>query len=119
MNLLSRLFGKKNPAAKNEQAVLVYLDAMGLPDEIYEEYDLSTLEDQLIAKIRSGSLGEFDGNEMGDGETVPFMYGADAERLFAGIEATLRRYPLCQNARIIIRRGNPGAPQRELRLTAM
>jgi hypothetical protein len=44
------------------------------------------------------------------------MYGPDAEKLFAAIEAVLRGYPLCQRARVEIRRGGPGAKSREIRL---
>lgn len=118
MSILKRLFGKKNQAEtrSDQQAVLVHLDGSGLPDHIYQEYDLATIEDQLIEVIEREGLGEFDGNEVGPGETTLFMYGPDAERLFAGIESTLRGYPLCQAARVEVRRGGPGTPSREFRL---
>jgi hypothetical protein len=32
----------------------------------------------------------------------------------AGVESVLRSYPLCTNARVIIRRGPPGSPEREI-----
>ena len=51
--------------------------------------------------------------EIGPAETTLFMYGPDAERLFAGVEQTLRNYPLCQGARVVIRRGGPGSEERE------
>jgi hypothetical protein len=73
----------------NEQAVLVYLDGKGLPKEVYEKYDLATLEDQLIEAIESQSLGEFDGNEIGPDEAALFMYAPNAETLFKGIEPIL------------------------------
>jgi hypothetical protein len=44
------------------------------------------------------------------------MHGPDAEKLFAAIEPVLRGYPLCQHARVVIRRGGPEAPSREVRL---
>jgi hypothetical protein len=91
---LQRIFGKKSlDLAQSEppqQAVLVHLDASGLPDHIYQEYDLATIEEKLIKVMDREGLGEFDGNEVGPGETTLFMYGSDAERLFAGIEQTLR-----------------------------
>jgi hypothetical protein len=96
--------------------VLVHLDSVGLSPQIYADYDLATIEDRLIAVIEKQELGEFDGNEIGPGSTTLYMYGANAERLYAGIEATLRAYPLCQGARVIIRCGGPGAPQREVNL---
>jgi hypothetical protein len=119
MNIFAKLFGKKaapSEASGNSQAVLVYLDGQRLPNEVYAEHDLATLEDQLIEVIETRTLGEFDGNEIRERESILYMYGPNAEALFAGIEPTLRKYPLCSNARVVIRQGNPGAPQRELRL---
>ncbi len=99
-----------------EQAVLIHLDAKGLPQRVYDEYDVVTLEDKLEEALSGRGVGEYDGNEFGEGEVVLYLYGADAERLFAVIEGTLRSYPLCRNARVVIRGGEPGAPQREFRL---
>jgi hypothetical protein len=100
----------------NEQAVLVYLDGKTLPKEIYEKYDLSTLEDQLIEAIESQSLGEFDGNEIGPEEIILYMYAPNSEALFAGIEPILLAHPLCQNARVMVRQGPPGSQVREFLL---
>jgi hypothetical protein len=118
MSIFSKLFGTKpQPVSlQSEQAVLVYLDGQSLPTEVYEQNDLATLEDQLIEVIDSSVLGEFDGNEIGSGEVVLYMYGPSAEALFEGIEPVLRAYPLCKNARVIVRQGGPGAPEREIRL---
>lgn len=120
MSLLSRFFGK-SPAQKPapnepaEHAVLVYLDGTGLPDRVYQEHDLATIETRLGEILQRQGLGGFDGNEMGPTETTLLMYGPDAERMFAAVEAALRDYPLCQGARVVIRRGGPGAPEREVR----
>lgn len=121
VSMFGRLFGKKSepasPAQRSpQQAVLVHLDGTGLPEHVYQDCDLATIEDRLIEVIERERLGEFDGNEMGATEATLYMYGPDAERLFAGIESTLRAYPLCQGARVVIRRGAPGAEQREIRL---
>lgn len=121
MNFLRRLFGSSSKATHGpaeQHAVLVYLDGTGLPDEVYTECDLATLEDRLHAAIARVGAGEYDGNEFGETETTLFMYGPDAEKLFSAIEPVLRAYPLCRNARIIIRKGGPGGPQRELKLPA-
>ena len=115
MSIFKRIFAKKS-LDQPQQAVLVHLDGTGLPDHIYHDYDLATIEDRLIEVLEREGLGEFDGNEVGPGQTTLFMYGPDAERLFDGIEQTLRGYPLCQGAHVEIRHGGPGAQQRELRL---
>lgn len=119
MGILKKLFGREPEgitAPEPEQAVLVHLPGSGLPDAVYEEYDLSTLEDRLIEAVAVSGSGEYDGNEFGPGEVVLYLYGPDAEALFSAIEGTLRGYPLCQNARVVIRRGPPGSPQREVML---
>jgi hypothetical protein len=119
MGFLARLFGRKPPAPKSgeaPQAVLVYLDGLRLPSEVYAQYDLATIEDRLIKVIKRNHLGEFGGNKVRNQTTVLFMHGPDAERLYAGIERTLRNYPLCQRARVVIRKGGPGSAQREVLL---
>lgn len=126
MGILQPLFGARPsserpapdaaPRAKDLQSVLVHLDGTGLPDHVYEECDLATIEDRLIEVIERNGLGELDGNEAGPTETTLFMVGPDAEQLFAAIEPVLRAYPLCRGARVEIRRGDAGAPTREVRL---
>ena len=119
MGFLARLFGRKSPATKSgsaQQAVLVYLDGLRLPSEVYAQYDLATIEDRLIEVIQRDHLGQFDGNKVREQTRVLFMHGPDAERLYAGIEQTLRNYPLCQRARVVIRKGGPGSAQREVLL---
>lgn|GEM_PF-996824 len=102
------------PHQTEEQAVIVHLPGSGLPDEVYEHYDLSALEDQLIDAVDRAGCGEFDGNEFGPEGATLYLYGPDAEALFAAIEGTLRAYPLCPNAQVEIRYGPPGSPQREV-----
>src|ERR1700682_5448218 len=100
----------------DQQAVIVNLDASNLPDEVYEKYDLATLEEQLQEVIEREKLGEYDGNEFGDRVVTLYMYGPDAEKLFAGIKPVLQAYPLAKNASVIIRKGEPSAVQREIRI---
>lgn len=98
----------------NEQAVIIYLDRSRLQKATFEEDDLSSLQYQLISIMEAKSLGEFDGNESGPDGTRLFLYGPDADALFAGIEPTLLTYPLCAGARIAIHYGGPGAKEREV-----
>jgi hypothetical protein len=117
--LLARFIGRKSPAPQSDstqQAVLVYLDGVRLPAQTYAQYDAETIEDRLIEVIRRNRLGEFGGIKVRDQTRILLMHGPDAERLYAGIEQTLRSYPLCQQARVVIRKGGPGAVQREVLL---
>jgi hypothetical protein len=120
MGIFDKLFRKgppkDRPPAASEHAVLVHLDGTSLPDEVYEENDLVTLEDRIIAAVTEAATGEFDGDELVDAGATIFLYGPDADALFASVEPVLRIHPLCRNARVEIRRGGPGAPQREVRL---
>src|SRR5262245_65033500 len=105
MGILSRLFGPKSSptAGGNQQAVLIHLDGTSPPAEIYAQHDLATLEERLVAILERGAQGEYDGHEFGPTETMLYLYGPKAERLFSDIEPVLREYPLCRNARVIFR----------------
>lgn len=112
-------FLKKQPVAipsPAEQAVLIHLNGTDLAQDVYDNYDTSTLEDLLIDALQSSSLGEFDGNEVGPETTTLYLYGPDAEKIFTRIEPILRDYPLCEHAEIIIRKGPNGSPQRTVTL---
>ena len=119
MGYLSRLFrlGTHSTAPDEDQeCVLVHLDGTSLPDDVYERCDVWTIAERLEEVLRQQGLGGYDGHETGPTGTTLFMYGPDAERLYGGIEGVLRDYPLCRNARVVIRRGEPEAAPRELRL---
>src|SRR5688500_11266942 len=90
-------------------AGLIRPDGTGRPGAAYAPRDRAPLGGQLRAAIARGDLGAYAGAETGPGETTVYLYGPDAERLFAGIDATLRANPLCRNAQVTIRRGPPGA----------
>lgn len=118
MSFFSKLIGRASAKQVPEQAVIIYLDAQGLPDEVYAECDLLTLEEKLEAALEFGNLGTVDGNEIGPSEVTVFLYGADAEAIARGIAPVLREYPLCKGARVVVRRGAPGAEQREFQVAA-
>jgi Domain of unknown function (DUF5076) len=71
---------------------------------------------QLRPLLEQTGVGDYDGDEFGPEEVTLFMYGPDAEALFRVIEPALLAYPLCQNARVIIRPGGPRTRGREIRL---
>jgi hypothetical protein len=73
------------------------------------------LEEQLRAAIDEGSVGEFDGNEVGGGEVVLYMYGPDADLLHAAIAPVLRASALALDGVIIRRYGAPEDGVREIR----
>ncbi|HMG19521.1 MAG TPA: hypothetical protein VK573_12405 [Gemmatimonadales bacterium] len=99
----------------SQHAVVVHLSPSASAAVGHEE-DLDTLETLLRDVIDAQELGEYDGNEIGAGGAVLYMYGEDGERLFRAVEPTLRASRLCSNARVLIRPGPPGTPSREIRL---
>ena len=99
---------------QNEEAVVISLDGQGLDDAVSHTYDLSTLEDLLSEQIEPDGIGELDGHETGPTQTTIYLYGPNAEELFSRVQPVLATYPLCQNGRVVVRRGGPGSSQREI-----
>ena len=97
------------------EAVAVYLDGISLPDNVYSSCDTNVLADQLI-EVLGLDGGEIRGSWMGPEETAIYLYGANAEDLFTRIEPVLLAYPACQNARVVIRHGNPELGPRVVRM---
>ena len=94
-----------------EHAVIAHLklsdEGLGTDDEVEAFHELS---DQLAEVIEEHEAGEFDGDEFGGGECVLFMYGPDADALFAAIEPLLRALPLAKGAWVIKRYGDASDP---------
>lgn len=99
-----------------EEAVLVLLEGTGSPEQLDQQTGLAAVANELKEFIKREGLGEFRGDEFGPTETTLFMYGPDAERLFAGIEPILRGSPVCRGARVLIKRGGSDGSQREVKI---
>jgi len=83
-----------------------------------EDFDLMIeLSYELIDLFEDSDIGMFDGNEIGGGDTVFFMYGPDAELLFQYVAPVFRKNEFCNGAKAVIRWGSaPDAPKREVTL---
>jgi hypothetical protein len=101
----------------NEQAVIVRSTLTQHESDVLFP-QLEALENELISTINAVGLGEFDGNEIGGGELVLYMYGPDAERLFVAVAPVLRRSALTRGGIASIRPGPPGAKDRSVHLSA-
>lgn len=101
-----REFGK-------QQCLAIYLDGVSLPKEVYEKLDF----DAVIAELETAAgAGSYRGFWQGPEETGLFYYGPDAEAMFRNVEPVLRRLPIGQNARIVVRAGKPSLNAREVRI---
>jgi tetratricopeptide (TPR) repeat protein len=86
--------------------LLIELDGIHLPESVYRDCDIATLENRLEEVLETDEHGELDGHETGPENTTLFLYGADAEALFRAVEPVLQDYPLCRGARVTIRQGD-------------
>ena len=98
-----------------EHAVIVYFQ--------YGSTDLArlfVLEERLAQAIAAAGAGEFDGNEVAvDGsDGYLYMYGPNADKLFAAVRATLEGTDFMRGARVKLRYGPPqdGAQEVEIDL---
>jgi hypothetical protein len=98
------------------EGLAIWLDGISLPDAIYEQADTDALADSLWEILKKLPGSEIRGSWQGPEETAIYIYGMDAEAMFSAIEPVLRAYPQCQNARVVIRHGNPALGPREVRM---
>jgi hypothetical protein len=116
MGIFDRLLGRKSDKAMQaspapEHAVLVYF--------AYGSRDLSrlfALEQRLEEAIATEGVGEFDGDEVAtDGsDGTLFMYGPDADALFAAVRPALLTAEFMRGARVKLRYGPPRDGVREV-----
>jgi hypothetical protein len=97
--------------AAPEHAVIVHFQ--------YGSTDLArlfVLEEQLERAILMADAGEFDGNEVAaDGsDGYLYMYGPDADRLFAAVRSALEGAEFMRGARVKLRYGPPEEGVKEI-----
>jgi len=94
-----------------EHAVLVKLklsaDEFGTGDEIQS---IQELAEQLDVAIIDADVGEFDGDEFGEGECTLYTYGPNADALFSTIEPILRSSRHAPGGYVIKRYGEASDP---------
>lgn len=101
-----RTFGKN-------ECLAIYLDGITLPDEVYANLDF----DALVAELGTAAGPDsYHGCAQGNEETGLFFFGSSADEMFARVEPALRKLPIGQNARVVLRHGKNGDHPRELRM---
>jgi len=113
MSFLRKLFSSAPAPAKPvvpEHAVIVAFD-YGSTDP-QPVFDLSSRLEEAIA---AAGVGEFDGNELAaDGSDGSlYMYGPDADRLFAAVRPLLEAAAFMRGARVKLRYGPAGSGAEE------
>lgn len=111
MSLLDIIFGRSQPQPSDPEHAVIVAFQYGSTnlDPIF------TLEEELEQAIAQASSGEFDGNEIAaDGaDGTLYMYGPDAESLFASVRPVLEACPFMDGAVVRLRYGPPGNGVRE------
>ncbi|SRR5579875_3026851 len=102
-----------------EQAIIIHLQLSDKSFGSYKEREaLFSLQNQMAKAIKDANAGELDGDEFGQGECVIYIYGTDADRLFAVVEPLLKSCPLTLGGYAIKRYGKASDPDvREVLVT--
>jgi hypothetical protein len=103
----------------DEQAVILKLKMvsgqMGSDEERHRIHDL---EDRLENAIKQSAVGDFDGDEFGDGYGTLYMYGPSADALFGTIQPALQTYRASPGSYALKRYGKPGSQQDRIPLSS-
>ena len=77
------------------------------------------VEDQLAKALEETGAGELDGNEIAlDGrDNLFYLYGPDADKLYAAIEPVLLSLEMLSQARVLLRYGPPSLDTRQKTIT--
>ena len=93
-----------------EQALIITIPLTngksGSEDEVQR---LFKLEDELKKAIEHSHVGEYDGNEIGEGTFTMYAYGPSTDKLFDVAQPILAKYRLPPGSRAAKRYGKPGA----------
>jgi hypothetical protein len=98
-------------SAPEEHAILLEWEDGELPLDF-----ILAVEDRLMEVVNSRpGIGEVDGNEVGSGTAMIYLYGPNCESLWSAIEPTVRGLEPTPT-RVTIRPGGPDTPGRDLTL---
>lgn len=101
MNWFSRLFAqpKTDGAAPAEHAVILWITYEALPNGMPADVEvvnrMHQLQHRLESATKTAGVGDLDGDEFGGGGCSIYMYGPDADALWAVIAPILEheRFP--------------------------
>jgi hypothetical protein len=98
--------------AEAEEAVIIHFPlSNGHVGGKFDMNQMFTLESLLEAKISETEVGEFDGNEIGGGEGVLYMYGPNASQLYKTIKPIIESSSLLKGGIVRVRHGEPGSSE--------
>ena len=95
------------------QCLAIYLDGVSLPDEVYADLDFEAVVSEIGTAAGPDS---YHGFSQGNEETGLYFFGPSADDMFGRVEPVLRKLPIGQNARVVIRHGKKSTNPREVRM---
>jgi hypothetical protein len=93
-----------------QEGLALYLDGTSLPDEVYQQTDMDALMQRLAVAVDSVG-GELRSAWNGPTETGLYHYGPSADAMLEVLQHVFDDFPICQNARLVIRQGTDGDPR--------
>ena len=114
MGFFGNLFGRRPTPKASQQALIIHLKMSSANGADEERARLHELEDKVIQSIDRSGEGEYDGNEIGEGEYVLYLYGPDADRLWRIVQRHFQGSAIHRGSYARKRYGEPGA--REIRV---
>lgn len=81
------------------EGLAIYFNGNGLPDEVYEQYNINDVHDEINHLING--RGQIQGHQDGLTETVMYLYGHSVEEMCQLITPLMESNPLCENARVV------------------
>ncbi|MBU1566032.1 MAG: hypothetical protein KJ630_10435 [Proteobacteria bacterium] len=113
---------KKNKEKENSPEEHAFILTLNLSNNEYGEEDernsIHELSDLIAKAIETAGVGEFDGDEFGEGKCTLYMYGPNADELFDVVHPLLKNSPLSTGAIGIKRYGeasNPDANEKQVK----
>jgi hypothetical protein len=101
----------------NRETISIYLDGVGLPDEVYENADFDQIVSEVSETVRSGGAGEYRGFSQGETETALYVFAPSADSTYAALQSVIAKHPLFQNARVVLKYLGSKKPENEFRIT--
>ncbi|MEQ1935247.1 MAG: hypothetical protein ABL962_15415 [Fimbriimonadaceae bacterium] len=101
----------------NRETISIYLDGVGLPDEVYENADFDQIVNEISETVNSRGAGEYRGFSQGETETALYVFAPSADSTYEALQGVIAKHPLFQNARVVLKYMAPEKPEKEFRIT--
>ena len=100
----------------NREIISIYLDGVGLPDEVYANADFDQIVSEISEAVAPKGMGEYRGFSQGETETALYIFAPSADSTYAALQGVIAKHPLFQNARVVLKYLAPQKPEREFRI---